>query len=347
MAFLKKKQQPNVVLIVIDDLNDYTGFLGGHPQVKTPNMDALAKNGLVFTNAHSNAPICGPSRASMLTGIYPHTSQNFWFDNWTENNILKNVKTLPHFLRDHGYNAFGTGKLMHQRVKSEWTAYGVENTFGPYAFNGKKVVQHPAMSKEYSQDKNDGLFTSLANVPNVAPDDKFPGFKGWYDQKNRKQFKYINDDDRDLLSDEQSANWAVQKIDSLETHKIEKPFFLSVGFVRPHTPLVAPQKYFDLYPLETLKIPVIKKNDAADTFYKSSFKWTPPWAQHFQELEKSYATIEEGLRTYIQAYLACVSFVDAQVGTVLKTLKNSSFDKNTIVILVSDHVYSLGEKDFL
>ena len=81
------KKQPNVLLIMLDDLKDYTGFLGGHPQAITPHMDALAAEGITFTNAHSNAPICAPSRASFLTGIYPHKSQNFWFSKWTDNSV--------------------------------------------------------------------------------------------------------------------------------------------------------------------------------------------------------------------------------------------------------------------
>lgn len=342
-----QEKQPNILLIVVDDLNDYTGFLGGNTQVKTPNMDALAKEGTVFTNAHTNTPICAPSRASFLTGIYPHVSHNFWFDKWTDNAVLKNNKSIAQFMGDNGYKTYATGKLMHHRVKSEWNEYGVENDFGPYAFNGKKVVQHPLMPKEYSTDKNDGLFMSLANVPNVKESKNTPGYNGWYDAKNRKPFKYINDDDRDLMNDELSANWAVEKIKSLENSNTDTPFFMAVGFVKPHTPLVAPQKYFDMYPLETLKIPVIKKNDNKDTYYRTTFRWAMPWTQHYQELEASYKNIDDGLRTYLQAYLACVSFTDDQIGKVLNTLRKSSFNKNTVVILVSDHGYNHGEKDFL
>ncbi|OEJ99014.1 hypothetical protein A8C32_07495 [Flavivirga aquatica] len=346
-VFSQNNNRPNVLLVMLDDLNDYTGFLDGNPQVKTPNMDALAKEGTVFTNAHTNAPICAPSRASMLTGIYPHESSNFWFSKWTENEVLKNCKSLAQFMSDNGYSTYATGKLMHHRVKSEWTEYGVENYFGPYAFNGKRVAKHPSMPKAYSNDKNDGLFTSLADIPMVPGNKKVPGYKGWYHNKKRKPFRYINDDDRDLLNDEESANWAVEKINSLDKKGSDKPFFMAVGFVRPHTPLIAPQKYFDMYPLETLKLPIIKENDTEDTFYRTTFKWMPPWAKHYDELEASYKNIDEGLRKYLQAYLACISFVDDQVGKVIKALKTSSFNKNTIVVLVSDHGYNHGEKDFL
>ncbi|WP_282135533.1 sulfatase [Seonamhaeicola maritimus] len=346
-VFAQEKEQPNILLIVLDDLNDYTGFLGGHPQVKTPHMDALAKEGTVFANAHTNAPICAPSRASFLTGIYPHVSQNFWFTDWTKNKVLNNSKSLPKFMGDNGYHTFGTGKLMHHRVKSEWQEYGIPNTFGPYAYNGKKMVPHPIMPKEYSTNKNDGLFTSLANVPNIAEDEKSSGYNGWYDVANRMPFKYVSEEDRDLLNDEQHSKWAVEKIKALEKNELSKPFFMAVGFVRPHTPLVAPQKYFDMYPLETLKVPVIKKDDNDDTHYRSTFPWTPPWAKHLEELKASYPTLNVGLKKYLQAYLACVSFADEQVGKVLAALKESKFKDNTIVILTSDHGYNHGQKEFL
>ena len=347
MVFSQQKKQPNVLLIMLDDLNDYIGFLGGHPQAKTPHMDALAKEGTVFTNAHTNAPICAPSRSSMLTGIYPHISQNFWFNEWTKNPVLKNCKSLAQFMGDNGYSTYATGKLMHYRVNSDWNEYGIENDFGPYAFNGKKVVQHPLMPKAYSEDKNDGLFMSLAEVPNVKATNDAPGFNGWYDAKNRKPFRYVNDDDRDLMNDELSAEWAVDKLKSLESSEVDKPFFLAVGFVKPHTPLVAPQKYFDMYPLETLNLPVIKKNDKDDTYYHTTFAWAAPWTKHFQELEASYDNIDYGLRKYLQAHLACVSFAEDQVGRVMDALRKSRFNENTIVVFVSDHGYNHGEKDFL
>ena len=208
----QNKTQPNVLLIMIDDLNDNTGFMGGHPQVQTPHMDALANEGIVFTNAHTNAPICAPSRASFFTGIYPHKSRNFWVSKFQENSVLKNSKTLMQFMRDNGYSTFATGKLMHHREKSEWDEYGIENDFGPYAFDGKKPARHPSVPKEYYQNKNDGLYSSLADIPDVPASKDRNGYKGWYDVKNRKPFKYVNDENRDLLNDELSANWATNKI---------------------------------------------------------------------------------------------------------------------------------------
>ncbi|PWE00320.1 sulfatase-like hydrolase/transferase [Marinilabilia rubra] len=133
-------ENPNVVLIMMDDLNDCVGFLGGHPQTLTPNMDALAEKGVIFTNAHSNAPVCAPSRSSMFTGIYPHVSENYGFAKWYHNDVLSNCKSLAYYMRENGYSTYGTGKLMHHKVKTEWTQYGISNYFGPLAYNGVKAV---------------------------------------------------------------------------------------------------------------------------------------------------------------------------------------------------------------
>ena len=144
-VFGQGSNQPNVLLIMLDDLNDYTGFLGGHPQVITPHMEALAEEGIAFTNAHTNAPICAPSRASMLSGIYPHVSRNYWFDPWYDNPVLQNSKSLPRFMADNGYLAYGTGKLMHHNQETDWTAFGNKDYFGPYPYNGKDRVGHPSV----------------------------------------------------------------------------------------------------------------------------------------------------------------------------------------------------------
>lgn len=345
----QESERPNVLLIMLDDLNDFTGFLGGHPQVKTPHMDALAAEGISFINAHTNAPICAPSRASMLTGIYPHVSGNYWFDNWTSNTVLKNSKSLARYLRDNGYLSYGTGKLMHHKQLSDWTEYGHKDYFGPYPFNGVERCGHPSVPEPYRHiGINDGVYASLADVPNVPADSVSPGYNGWYDNRTQSRFRYVNGDDRDKLPDEVNADWASLKIRALDELNESRPFFLGVGFVRPHTPLVAPQKYFDMYPLDSLLLPTVLKNDKADCHYRSTFNGNfPPWSTHYYTLGESYDSIEAGLRAYLQAYLACVSFVDAQVGKVVDALRNSSFNDNTIVILTSDHGYAHGEKEWL
>ncbi|TWT76800.1 Choline-sulfatase [Planctomycetes bacterium CA13] len=341
-------EQPNVLLIMVDDMNDYTGYLGGHPQAITPSLDALAGSGVRFVNAHCNAQICAPSRASMLTGIYPHRSRNYWFDDWYKNDTLKNGKSLARFMKDSGYVAYGTGKLMHHEQTDDWTEFGIPQDPGPFPSNGKKKVGHPSIPQPFRDiGAIDGVYASLADVPNVRPSRNFPGYKGWTTRMG-KPFRYESDDDRDLMSDELQANWTVDRLKQLENREESVPFFLAVGFSRPHTPLVAPQKYFDMYPLDSLKLAAIKENDREDCHFASVFpKWDPKWTNHYQKLVDSYSTAEEGLLRHLQAYLACITFVDDQVGTVVDALDNSKFKDNTIVILVSDHGYHQGEKQYL
>ncbi|MGJ8695567.1 MAG: sulfatase [Verrucomicrobiaceae bacterium] len=341
-------EQPNVLLIMVDDLNDYTGYLGGHPQAITPNMDALAASGTRFVNAHTNAPICAPSRASLFTGVYPHTSHNYWFDEWNENEVLKNCKPLGQFMKDNGYQTYGTGKLMHTPYLDNWTEHGIDNYPGPFPFDGKKPTGHPSIPEPFRNlGQIDGVYASLADVPNVPASGDRPGHNGWVINW-RTPFKYVSEDDRDLMNDEIQANWTIERMQKLAKQKDDKPFFLAVGFIRPHTPLVAPQKYFDMYPLETLKLAPIKENDRDDTYFETILQsWTPKWYSHYSLMTESYEDVNEGLLKHLQAYLACVTFVDDQVGKVLDALEKSPFKDNTIVILASDHGYHQGEKQYL
>ena len=341
--------KPNVLFIICDDLNDYVEGYGGHPQSITPNIDKLEKAGVRFTNAHSNAPVCSPSRASLFTGIYPHKSNKLGFNKWYNNPILKNSKSIMEYLNENGYNVLGTGKLFHSNLKSIWDEFGNRAFYGPHPFNGIKTTGHPSVPQPYrSIGALDGTFARLSDVPNVVPTVDYPGHNGWYNNLDKKDFRYVNENDRDLLPDEENAIWTANKIKELEQKDTGEPFFLAVGFIRPHTPLMAPDKYFDMFPLDSVVLPVIKKNDAEDCFYTNYFsEKNSRGLKAYSNLKESYPDIERGLRKYTQAYLACVAFADAQVGVVLDALENSKFKDNTIVIFTSDHGYNHGEKDYL
>lgn len=381
-------EKPNILLIVCDDLNDFQGAFGGHPQAHTPNIDLLASQGVRFMNAHSNAPICGPSRSSFLTGIYPHNSGVYAFENWYNpsrsrfliNTVLQNSKTLMHYLRDNGYRSFGTGKLMHQDLEDDyiypeghpesgnfqefWDEYGAKSTYGPVAFDpeaeaGQGVaVNHPKIPTSFYNraGKLNSLFGSLADVPTIN------GYSGWWKSgwKSIGAFNYVNDDYRDDMQDEEVRKWAVQKINALassDTTGENQKFILSVGFHNPHTPFVAPQEYFDLYPIDSLELPERIDNDVEDTFFNKNVKPTTSTLEVYDALVDAvgeiapdgtvYSTVDSFLRAYLQAYLACVSFVDAQIGALIEALDESPYAKNTIVILTSDHGYEWGEKEAL
>ena len=255
-------KKPNVLLIVCDDLNDYLETLGGHPQTRTPHLRKLMESGVSFTQAHCNIPICNPSRASFATGIYPHTSQQFGFEDWDKNEILQNSRTMMAHFSAHGYHTLGTGKVMHNRDHQEWDEYGHPSDYGPFLFDGKDKIPHLGVPSPFRDDFGiiDGTYGALEKSPTKnppQPENLIPGRRG--DGALRGKLKYESDEDRDATGDELNAEWAIKRLKELAVSNKQKPFFMGVGFVRPHTPLIVPQEYFDRFPLDTLELPMIKK----------------------------------------------------------------------------------------
>ena len=342
--------KPNVVLIVCDDLNDYiTGIPGqtGHPQSLTPNVEKLAKSGVAFRRAYSNNPVCAPSRSSFLTGIYCHTSGNLFWAKWFENPVLKNSKTIMQHFRDNGYYAAGSGKLMHHGLKSEWDEFPYEADYGPSAFDGKERVAHPSVPMPFAGiGSTDGSYGSLESSAFVSDGNPKSGWDNgsWNEPE---LMKFNSADDRDPTPDERNAQWAADRIAQFAEQKSDQPFFLGVGFVRPHTPCIAPKKYFDMFPLDEIELPVIKPGDADDTHYHKLFDAKAKGLRYYRMLMESYADDELALKTFAQAYLACVKAVDDCIGQVIDAVDNSPFRDNTIIVLTSDHGWQMGQKDFL
>jgi arylsulfatase A-like enzyme len=339
--------KPNVLFIICDDLNDYQGVFGGHPQAKTPNIDKLAKSGVQFVNAHSNVPVCSPSRNSMITGVYPHNSKDYGWTDLKKQPVLKNNKTIMRYFKENGYFTLGSGKITHGSVREDWDEWGMDlsNNYGPLYFDGEKNTSNPNVPAPFNTIGGiDGSFGRLSSVISQGKKDE----KGWVYGWSKKPMRYINDNDRDLLQDELHAEWAVKKIKELEKREVQQPFFMGIGFVRPHTPLHAPDKYFDLFPIEDLKLEPWEKEDIKDTHWEANFDKDLKGTKYYKLLLESYnGDREMALKHYLQAYLACISFVDEQVGKVLEGLENSKFKKNTIVIFTSDHGWQMGEKDYL
>ncbi len=361
--------KPNIVLIMTDDLNDYNEDLMGHPQIISPNIKKLADSGVSFINAYSNDPMCGPSRSSMITGVYPHNSSNFWQKPWFNNNVLNNTKTMMEKFKENGYYVIGSGKILHHNKKELWSEFEHEADYGPVAYKGlrkkgKRGIAHPDVAKPFSEiGQIDGSFGPFKNISNMQEDGEkitwaYGGSRGY------KEFKYISEDDRDLTPDEINAQWAEDKINELAKSDADSPFFLAVGFLRPHTPLIAPQKYFDMYPLDKIELANILENDMDDTFLnyvetnnveKSEVGENNSTLTHKQlskrsvemyyKLKESYKNPDEGLKRFTQAYLACVTAVDDNIGQVVNAIDNSKFKDNTIIVFVSDHGWTMGEKN--
>jgi len=349
-------EKPNVVLIVCDDLNDYIGAYGGHPQAKTPNIDRLAASGVTFEQAHCQVPICNPSRASFLTGLYPHTSQCYGFGHWDSYEVLKDSRTLMDHFRQNGYHSLGTGKLMHNRGQREWSEFGHLSDYGPFAYNGKETCSHPYINPPFRDDFGavDGSFGPLFKLTGeTSPVTGKPFTWRTGNWKKQRELRYESDDDRDPTGDELNRTWAVEHLKTFAKDPGGKPFFMGVGFLRPHTPLIVPQEYFDRFPLDEIDLPVIKKGDADDTFKhtvtsKEDDRSSDRGTQIYDSLIASFAGDRElALKKFTQAYLASVASVDDLVGDIVDAIDNSSLKDNTIIIFTSDHGWGIGEKDYL
>lgn len=330
--------------------------MGGHPQCYSPNINKLAAQGVLFTNAHCNAPLCAPSRASLLTGLMPHTTGYFGGIqyHWRENPNLAEAITFMEYFREHGYEVMGTGKIFHHKHPDStvWInldgsyQYGHEFSFGPYPWDGKDStingwgIPHPDLPTLHT----DVICTSLDNVPAYPPDESkdVPGFNGW--RLYWKPFYYKGEDNRDLMPDELNVNWAIEQLQK----KHKSPFLLCIGFNRPHAPLIAPKKYFDRFPLESIQVATAIENDTADCAGILVHNTDYGTGNHGY---KNYSAINnlgpDGIKKWTQAYLACVAFVDDQIGKILDALEKSEYAENTIIFFSSDNGYHMGEKNWL
>lgn len=348
--------KPNVVIIVCDDLNDSIAGMGGHPQALTPNIDRLTARGVRFLNAASNSPICGPSRASMWSGLHPITTglyggkqhQNRWY----KNSVLKGKPTLFETFTRNGYRNFSTGKIHHNGHEQKqvfdnpdgYRGFGSHPNFGPLPNDGqpenKKQGVLPPWWPEAHR-KNGGWGDGFGPLQDLSR--YGPGY-GWSMFYSGRPWQYREGHNRDPMPDEVHAREAVQFLQ--ETHPT--PFLLTVGFSRPHSPWYAPQEYFDRFPLESVELTPILENDAADCakILTRERDLSEPWG--WSKYDKVMNNGGEGqLRKWTQAYLACVAFVDDQVGKVLDAIDAREDADNTLVIFTSDHGYHMGEKEYL
>lgn len=352
-ARTSSRSRPNVLFIICDDLNDSVDGMGGHPQARTPSIHRLMSRGVQFTNAHNNQPWCAPSRASLWSGIYPFKSHYHGSGNWRQNPVLGQSVTLIEHMRKSGYAVYGTGKLFHngQEPKDLYSEYGHDPEFGPWPWDGKERREHPTLNClfETAYYKNLPLLHEtppmqtwgpLSDVPEFKPDPAkgIPGYRGW--RQYNAPFRYVNEEDRDLIADELCAKWAADVL----SRKHDTPFFLGVGFSRPHIPLYAPKKYFDMFPAESIQLPPYLSNDTDDCA-RALLLADAKGLEKFRLLHAAGG--EMMWKRWIQAYLACVSFADDQVGKVLNALERSPYARDTVVILTSDHGFHMGEKDYI
>lgn len=310
---------PNVVFIVSDDLTAEALSCYGNVQSKTPNIDRLASQGMRFTRAYTQYPLCGPSRAALMSGMYPFAigvMDNKLADGFTAN--LGARPSLAQHFKDSGYYTARVSKIYHMRIPGDITA-GVD---GPdHAASWTERFNCPA--PEWN---SRGAREHLSNEQlNFDPEEHYAGgFGGAF---------YVVKGDTDGV-EQPDVQAATKAIELMNAHR-EGPFFLAVGLVRPHVPLVAPAAYFDAYPAESMQLPPQIPDDELDM----------PKGARFKTSEKSGLDSPEKKQKVLSAYYASVAFMDAQVGRILRALDETGLRENTIVVFTSDHGYHLGEHE--
>jgi arylsulfatase A-like enzyme len=318
------KAKPNVLFIAIDDQNDWIGHLGGHPQVQTPHIDALAARGMAFTNAHCQAPLCNPSRSSLLTGLRPSSTGIYGLaPGIREVAQTEQHVTLPQTFTSAGYFTFNSGKIYHGgSIRPQDQAREFTEWAGRAATGGKGKGKGQAKAK--GQPSNN---KAKPPVPIAKLD-----IPGRHPAMDWGVWPEHDEDTPDYIA-------ASAAIDALARVPAEQPFFIACGLILPHVPCYAPQRWFDLYPDASLAMPPVKEDDRADLPKFADFlHWKLP-----EPRLKTLRDLNEW-RPLVRAYLASTSLMDSQVGRLLSALEKSGRADNTIIVLWSDHGWHLGEK---
>lgn len=291
---------PNVVVIMADDLNNDMGVYG-HPLVNTPNLDRLATQSVRFDRAYNQFPLCNPSRVSLLTGLRPDTNRvhdlvtNF-------RTALPDVVTLPQMFKRNGYLTARVGKIYHYGNPGQIGTSGLDDPASWDVFVNPRGIDKDEETQLTNLTPARPLGSALAYYASPAPDEAHTDGKV-----------------------------AAEAIALLEQNR-GRPFFIGVGFYRPHCPFIAPQKYFDLYPLDRIRPPLSMPGTPEPP--PAAWFTTPP----------HWGIGEDKQREAIRAYYASIAFLDANVGRVLDALDRLKLTDNTIVVFMSDHGYHLGER---
>ncbi len=307
--------RPNVLFIAIDDLNDWIEPLGGHPQAKTPHLAGLARQSVCFTNASCPSPGCNPSRTAVMTGLAPYRSGVYSnYQDWRE--VLPERKTIGAYFRQHGYFSAGAGKIFHYHMVD------------PACWEEYWPSQRKNMPDEVMPDfRESRLFQPGGEIPKTMNMPPFHHMYGMFDWSALE----VGDE---AMGDCRSVDYVVRKLNEPR----DKPFFLACGIYRPHLPWYVPKRYFDLFPLDELRLPRRLENDLDDV---------GPRARDIAGRGGGYHehVIAAGQwKQAVQGYLASIAFADAMLGRLLDGLEKSGKRDDTIVVLWSDHGWQLGEK---
>ena len=301
--------KPNVLLICVDDLKPLIGSYGD-PLAKTPNIDRLAKRGVQFDAAYCNQAVCSPSRNSLMTGLRPQTigiydlPTNF-------RKAVPDAVTVAQFFRANGYRTEAMGKIMHKghgnvEDAASWTVPHWLPKSSTYALPGSTKV------KRSGKNGDRGAATENADVPD------------------------------DFYGDGQLALHAVERLENAAQNP-DEPFFIGVGFIRPHLPFIAPKKYWDLYSSADIPMPKVTTIPESAPEYAGQFGGE---LRQYSDIPEKGDLDDDLTRRLIHGYYAATSYMDAQLGLVLDTLNKSGLADNTIIVLWGDHGWHLGDHRF-
>jgi arylsulfatase A-like enzyme len=294
----------NILFISVDDLNDWIEPLGGHPQARTPNMSRLAAEGVLFTRAYTPSPSCNPARTALLTGRHPYNSGMYSnYQYWRE--VMPDVVTMPRYFSDNGYWSAGAGKIFHNNMPDprSWDDY------------------YPSLEQHMPR------YTR----PSAGGTVNMPTFENMYGDFDWAPLDIPDEETADF----DSAQWVIEQ---LQRDRAE-PFFLAAGIYRPHVPWYVPREYFDMFPLESIKLPALFENDLDDVPERGVELARRGGNYHRHVIEA------DQWKEAVQGYLASIAYADALVGRLLDALEASPHADNTIVMLWSDHGWQLGEKE--
>lgn len=311
--------QPNILVIAVDDLNDWIGALNGHPgmDIQTPNIDRLAESSLLFTKAQTPAPACAPARIAIMTGVHPSRSgmmHNVGGDGaiWRKSEALRDVETLEQFFKNRGYTTLGGGKLYHSQAPP-WTTFSQVEPANWDFYYPSPYLTHPHQIRPPDE---------VIYPEGVDNRNRPGGMPGWW------TWGPIDAPD-EKMADYHLVDWASYEL----RRQHGKPFFLVAGIWKPHDPFEVPRKYFDMYPLENIVLPEAKEDDLEDAF------------DHGRRAIHRWVLQNDQWKQIVQAYAASISFADAMVGRLLAALEGSAYADNTIVVLWGDHGMHMGQKE--
>ena len=323
------EKKPNILFITIDDLKPDLGCYGDQLAI-TPNIDKLASRGTIFLNNQCQQAVCAPSRISMFTGLRPDSTK-VWDLKTNMRDVCPNAVTMPEFFSKHNYETTGLGKLMHGAKNGDqqsWTIPCKEDSELKYA-------------TKYGYPAGGNYLSEISKKTN----DEIKGRKmNWREKKEYMRekgaappFEFLD------LPDSAYADGAIADEGMILLEKFAnsaKPFFLALGFHKPHLPFVAPKKYWNLYKHDDFHLAAFQKHaeGSPDFAYHT-------WGElrHYSEIPKKGPLDKDKQRELIHAYYACISYVDAQVGRVIAKLDQLGLAKNTIIVLWGDHGWHLGD----